>query len=274
MAGSTKCRLHLRQATSLTTSNSCQSSCASERMAWASSFPSKMSFIAKPVSPMVRFKPPKITAESSLPMSAKTLAAVVRGLPPAISARTKTLSSALKPDKAWVKSTAKSSTDLPSWRPTAITWSVLSPANIFKELCTPAASPHGWPVQGISSFLPPLSFDFLAKSGFRWRRIYWWFYWTEYGTGFILSNVTLPRWHLLGKTMTFRHIGLVSSASSDLIGNKKSGLFSAFYFSLNARQGTVNLLILHSILNQIVHRSIVMTVYFELMSMIERFIVV
>lgn len=66
------------------------------------------------------------------------------------------------------------------------------------------------------------------------------------------------------KNMTFVILVYAAVLFSDLIGNKKeSRLFSAFYFSLNARQGTVNLLILHSILNQIVHPVHRMTVHFQ-----------
>ena len=140
-----------------------------------------------------------------------------------------------------------------------MTWSVLSPANIFKELCTPAASPP-W-LTSTRYFIFPASFFLLALSQVR---IYWWFYCTSFGIGFILSNVTLPRWHLSGNIW---HLSYLSSqlylSCSFQSKQKESRLFSAFYFSLNARQGTVNLLILHSILNQIVHPVHRMTVHFQ-----------
>jgi hypothetical protein len=67
--------------------------------------------------------------------------AVVKGLPPTISARTTTESSAVKPDTAYRKTSANSSTDWPFSKPTAMTWSILSAANMARDVFKPWAKP-------------------------------------------------------------------------------------------------------------------------------------
>ena len=139
-----------------------------------------MSFITTAVSAMVKFIPPKIKAVLSFPCSSSTVVAVVKGLPPTMSARTKTESSSVKWEIAWRKSWAKSSTDLPSFSPTAITWSILSPANIASELFRPSASPPWLTNTRYFILSPPL----------------WWPYCIVFESVLLLSFVTKKSWHL------------------------------------------------------------------------------